>query len=132
MSRLNIRQNALVATYIHLIRDLSLDEIIEDHNFVSSVGDFIEPLELDDEMLAVTRNAIERKDVYELALNRYLNHWRFDRLGYIEQAILILACSELEFGEQNRAVIVNEAVRLAKAYGEEDSFRLVNGVLDAL
>lgn len=132
MSRIASRESALVATYIHLIRDLDLDQILADHDFVSSIGDFIEPMQLDDEMYAVAKNAFERKEIYARALNTYMQRWRFERLGYIEQAVLILACSELEFGLQNKAVIVNEAVRLVKLYGEEDSYRLVNGVLDAL
>jgi len=132
MSRLASRENALVATYVHLIRDVDLDQIIDDHNFVSSIGDFIGPIVLDDEMYAVTKNAFERKEIYAKALNVYMKRWRFERLGYIEQAVLILACSELEFGLQSKPVIVNEAIRLVKLYGEEDSYRLVNGVLDAL
>ena len=83
-------------------------------------------------MYAVTKNAFERKEIYAKALNVYMKRWRFERLGYIEQAVLILACSELEFGLQSKPVIVNEAIRLVKLYGEEDSYRLVNGVLDAL
>lgn len=132
MSRIASRESALIATYIHLIRDLDLDQILDDHEFVSSMGDFIQPMKLDEEMYAVAKNAFERKEIYARALNVYMKRWRFERLGYIEQAVLILACSELEFGLQNKAVIVNEAVRLVKLYGEEDSYRLVNGVLDAL
>ena len=50
----------------------------------------------------------------------------------MEQAILLLALSELEQGIQDKTVIVNEAIELTKAYGEDDSYKLINGVLDAL
>ncbi|CAM3574070.1 transcription antitermination factor NusB [Erysipelothrix urinaevulpis] len=133
MSRLIIRENALKILYIHLIREeKKIEEIVDDLEFVSTVGDFIEPLTIDDEMLAVIKRAALRKETYGLALNQFLNHWRFDRLGYMEQAILILACSELEIGLQDKAIIVNEAVRISKIYADDDSYRLINGVLDAL
>jgi len=133
MSRLLNRENALKVIYIDLIReDLEVDMILNDFNFISSVSDFIEPLTLDDEMIAVIKRASERKDIYALALEQYLNNWRFNRLGFMEQALLILACAELEIGLQDKVVVVNEAVRMAKIYADDDSYRLVNGVLDAL
>lgn len=133
MSRLLNRENALKVIYIDLIRDdLEVDMILNDFNFISSVSDFIEPLTLDDEMTAVIKRASERKDIYALALEQYLNNWRFNRLGFMEQAVLILACAELEIGLQDKVVVVNEAVRMAKIYADDDSYRLVNGVLDAL
>lgn len=131
MSRYTIRENALKIIYIHLLRNnMDVDKIISDLDNRSS--DFIESLSLDEEMTAVVKHACSRKDTYALAMDQYLTHWRFDRLGFIEQATLILASAELEFGEQDKTVIVNEAVRMVKIYGEDDSFRIINGVLDAL
>lgn len=131
MSRYTIRENALKIIYIHLLRNnMDVDQIISDLDNRSS--DFIESLSLDEEMAAVVKHACSRKDTYALAMDQYLTHWRFDRLGFIEQATLILASAELEFGEQDKTVIVNEAVRMVKIYGEDDSFRIINGVLDAL
>lgn len=133
MSRKNFRENALKTIYIHLMRNnMDIDQIISDVEFVSSLTEFIAPLTFDEEMLAVVKNGCKRKEIYALALDQHLKHWRFDRLGYIEQAVLILACSELEFGKQDKIVIVNEAVRIVKIYGQEDSYKLINGVLDAL
>ena len=133
MSRFTIRENALKTIYIHLIRDnMDVSQIIRDLEYHTSLSDFIEPLPLDEEMTAVVIHACKRKETYALALNQYLSNWRFERLGFIEQAVLILASAELEFGEQNKSIIVNEAVRMVKIYGEDESFRIINGVLDAL
>lgn len=130
-SRFTIRENALIVIYIHLLRNgADVNQIIND--LAETSGDFIEVLKLDEEMTAVVKHACKTKDTYALAMDQYLTHWRFNRLGYIEQACLILASAELEFGEQDKSVIVNEAVRMVKIYGEDDSFRIINGVLDAL
>lgn len=133
MSRYTIRENALKTIYIHLVREnMDVRQIIRDLEYHASLSDFIEALPLDEEMETVVIHACKRKEIYALALDQYLTHWRFDRLGFIEQAVLILASAELEFGEQNKTIIVNEAIRMVKIYGEDESFRIINGVLDAL
>lgn len=132
MSRYSERQNAMIAIYIHLLNGQSMEEIIEDNKFVSNVGEFIQDFNLGEEMLEVINHSVDRRDTYERAMDQLLTGWRFDRLGYIEQAILLLACSELELGYQNRVIVVNEAIRLAKEYCDSESFKLINGVLDAL
>ena len=65
-------------------------------------------------------------------MDQLLTGWRFNRLGFLEQAILLVACAELELGYQDRVIVVNEAIRLSKEYCDSESFKLINGVLDAL
>ncbi|AZK44311.1 transcription antitermination protein NusB [Erysipelothrix rhusiopathiae] len=132
MSRYNERQNAMSAIYIHLLREQTMQEVLEDNRFVSEVGTFIQDFNLQDEMLQVVMNVEARKDIYSRAIDHYLTKWRFDRLGFIEQAILLMACAELELGYQDKVVIVNEAVNLAKDFSDEESYKLINGVIDAL
>ena len=59
--------------------------------------------------------------------------WRLDRMPMIDRAILRLGLYELEARPDTpTAVILNEAVELAKRFSTEDSGRFVNGVLAAL
>lgn len=132
MSRYSERQNAMVAVYIHLLNQQSIEEIIADNKFVSEVGDFIESFDLGEEMMEVVTRIETRLDTYERAMDQLLKGWRFNRLGYLEQAILLVACAELELGYQDRVIVVNEAIRLAKEYCDSESYKLINGVLDAL
>lgn len=132
MSRYKERQNAVSIVYIHLLRDQDVLEIMHDNAFVVAVGAFLPDLKIGSEMSEVVIRAAKRKGIYESAMNHYLSEWRFDRLGYMEQAILLVACSELELGYQEKVIIMNEAVRLAKDFGDEASYKLINGVLDAL
>ena len=132
MSRYNERKNAMIAVYMFLLNQQSMAEIIEDNIFIASVSEFIEPFDLKDEMLEAVSRVETRFDIYVRAMDQTLDKWRFERLGYIEQAILLLACAELEMGYQDRVIIVNEAIRLSKEFCDYDSFKLVNGVLDAI
>lgn len=56
-----------------------------------------------------------------------------DSLTPVEWAILLLGAHELQQGDEvPNKVAINEAVELAKNYGATDSYKYINGVLDAL
>jgi N utilization substance protein B len=60
-----------------------------------------------------------------------LEHWSIGRLSRIDHNILRLAIYELLRMEDIPArVTIDEAIELAKAYGDQESGRFVNGVLD--
>jgi transcription antitermination protein NusB len=60
-------------------------------------------------------------------------HWRLDRIAPVDRTILRLGAYELEVEtETPAAVVLDEAVELAKRFGEVDSPAFVNGVLDAI
>lgn len=65
-------------------------------------------------------------------LSEVTTNWRLERLGVIERCVLRLAAAELQRGETPPRVVLREAIRLAERYGNRDSARFVNGVLDAL
>ena len=69
----------------------------------------------------------------DTALRGALDNWRLDRLSKMDRAVLRIAATEmLHVEEIPPKVAIQEAIRLAEAYGGEDSPRFVNGVLDAL
>jgi N utilization substance protein B len=58
-------------------------------------------------------------------------NWRIERMTRVDRAVLRLGAYELVHRhEVPRAVILDEAVEIAKRYGTEDSGAFVNGVLD--
>ncbi len=58
-------------------------------------------------------------------------HWRLERMSRVDRNLLRLSAWELKHKtDVPRAVILDEAVELAKAFGTEDSGGFVNGVLD--
>ncbi|MDA9729918.1 transcription antitermination factor NusB [SAR86 cluster bacterium] len=52
-------------------------------------------------------------------------------IGEIEISILRQSIYEIENSEIDYPIVINEAVKLAKKFGQEDSFRFINGVLDS-
>lgn len=66
-------------------------------------------------------------------LQAALDNWRLERLSKIDRAVLRIGAVELLWVEEvPPKVAIQEAIRLAEAYGGDDSPRFVNGVLDAL
>jgi N utilization substance protein B len=60
-------------------------------------------------------------------------NWEFHRLAVVDRNILRLAACELiAFPDVPYRVVIDEAVKLARRYGGDESPRFVNGVLDAL
>ena len=60
------------------------------------------------------------------------SNWKLNRMGFIDRAILRLAGYELLKTDTPHAVVINEAVELAKEFGDIDSPNFVNGILDNL
>jgi N utilization substance protein B len=61
-----------------------------------------------------------------------MTNWRLDRLSVIDRCVLRLGASELHRAETPPRVVIQECVKLAERYGNPQSARFVNGVLDAL
>ncbi|MBI4713320.1 MAG: transcription antitermination factor NusB [Planctomycetes bacterium] len=67
------------------------------------------------------------------SLTKTLTNWDINRLDVIDRAILRLATYELFYVKDiPKAVVINEAVELAKKYGTKESSVLINGVLDKI
>ena len=58
--------------------------------------------------------------------------WKLDRISKIDLAILKLAIYEIQYKDIPFKVVINEAVELAKKYGEDSSKNFVNGVLASI
>lgn len=58
-------------------------------------------------------------------------NWRLERMGIVERNVIRIALYELKYAENVPvAVILNEAVELAKRYGAAEGGAFVNGLLD--
>ena len=69
----------------------------------------------------------------DAAIAEAATNWRLDRIASVDLTILRLGTYELR-GEPSTpsAVVLDEAIELAKRFGEADSPAFVNGVLDAI
>jgi len=60
-------------------------------------------------------------------------NWRVSRMAVVDRNILRIAVLELFFGENLApAIVINEAIEIAKKFSSEKSAAFINGILDAL
>lgn len=73
---------------------------------------------------------IEKLDEIDGMINQKAKGWTTQRMGKIDLTILRLAVYEILFDEDvPTGVAINEAVELAKKFGQEESSGFINGVL---
>ena len=73
---------------------------------------------------------VEKEGTIDMILSNAAEGWRLNRMGKAELTILRIATYEIRYDEDvPDKVAINEAVELAKKYGNDDSSGFVNGVL---
>lgn len=122
MNRHEYRVQIIFALYQSLLLNKDL-RLSFDDNFAGDDNEFL--CKLKEDLILNYKNYIE--DISPL-----LTKWTFDRLSYIEQAILLESASEIKLGLNSKNIVINEAVRITKEYCDEDSYKYINGVLDKL
>lgn len=90
-------------------------------------------LEIDNEFVKDTvYGVITYQNEIDKLINKYLNNWTIDRLGYTDQAILRLATYELMYTDTPSVVAINEAILLSKQYSDDDVRKMINATLDKI
>jgi transcription antitermination protein NusB len=74
----------------------------------------------------------QRREHLDQMLASCIANWSVERLAVTDRNILRMAAWEIRFGKTPPRVAINEAIDLARRYGDRNSPRFVNGVLDKL
>ncbi len=85
---------------------------------------------LDSKLVNTVEEIIKKRNELDEQIKPLLHNWRFDRLGVVTKLILRFALWEMDHVDTPPTVIINEAVELAKCFGERDAYKFINGILD--
>ncbi len=105
--------------------DISLEVLCD--NFKLGFGVIIPT---DSNVFKTTLAVSDDRDEIDKQIMPLIENWRFDRLGLATKLILRFGVWELQSTDTDSAVIINEAVELAKCFAEKDAFKFINGILD--
>ncbi len=84
-------------------------------------------------MRRIVQTVERHQDEIDRVLKTHLKRWRLERLTFIDRAILRMGCAEiLFFDDVPPKVAINEAVEIAKKFGDDNAGKFVNGVLDGV
>ena len=72
------------------------------------------------------------EEIKELIQKNLKENWTIERISKIDRAILKLAIYEMLYAKVPYKVVINEAVELAKKYGEDSSKGFINGILASI
>ena len=123
MNRHEYRVKLVFALYQSLLLNKEISRSVEDNFDDEEKNEYVTVLEND---------LIINKDNYIEEISLPLKKWTFERLSYLEQAILLVATSEIKKEIASKNIIIDEAIRIAKMYCDEKSYQYINGVLDNL
>ena len=122
LDRVAARERALGLLYEAEIREVSPIELLAGL-----------PIAPDPFAIFLVSGVAVRCDELDVELARVSRGWRLDRMPALDRAVLRIGTFELlDCPDVPVAVIINEAVELAKRFSTEDSSRFVNGVLSRL
>ncbi|OGD21867.1 MAG: transcription antitermination factor NusB [Candidatus Aminicenantes bacterium RBG_16_63_16] len=81
----------------------------------------------------LVKGILEHRDELDAAIQKISKHWRIARMGLVDRNILRLAAFELSQARPTApAIVINEAIEIAKKYSSPEAAVFVNGILDAL
>lgn len=127
-----------------------LDDLDDLHDEIDAVADVESQARLDAEsgttletparnvapIDAFTRRLVEGVSAHraeiDQTIERFARRWAIHRMPVVDRTVLRLATFELLHEDTSPAVVINEAVDLAKALSTDDSGRYVNGVLESV
>mgnify|MGYP003575776909 CR=1 FL=1 len=124
-SRHQSRERALQILFqydIHGKPGLWLDEFWKQYKVSEDVKAFAEQL---------VNGVIEHKKDLDALIGRHATNWKVSRMQIVDRNILRLGAYELlHLHEMPAKVTLNEAIELAKDFGDEEAAKFVNGILD--
>ncbi len=125
-TRHQVRQSIISLLYaleLNSQNNVFVDEILDEKKIRNEQKNFT---------LNLYHGILDNLNNIDETLNSFLNDNQITALGHVERAILRLGAYELLFTDTPSAIVINEAIELAKELANDNSPKFINGVLDAL
>ncbi len=127
MNRSAMREQAFKLIYsLEITKQEELQEQVELFLESNEIKDENAKKYIQDAIFGIEKN---KKDIESLIEKNLKTDWKIDRISKVDLSILKLAIYEIKYKEIPFKVVINEAVELAKKYGEDSSKNFVNGIL---
>jgi N utilization substance protein B len=130
-SRHKSRQRALQILFQWDARKLPVDDAIRAYyeTLYSEESEEKPPREAFVDQLV--RGVVERIEEIDAMIVRHAEHWKIPRMPAVDRNVLRMAVYEMQRVGTPAAVVIDEAIELARRYSGEEAVNFINGVLDA-
>jgi transcription antitermination protein NusB len=122
MKRRTAREKALQALFQIDMSDIEPKEAIKHA---------LDEVESDPYLEKLVFGVLEHQTEIDVAIKAQLEKWSLERLANVDRSVLRIAIFEMKYcsDEVPVNVILDEAIEIAKLYGDDQSSRFINGVL---
>ncbi|WP_404329224.1 transcription antitermination factor NusB [Mesobacillus maritimus] len=122
MKRRTAREKALQALFQIDISKVESNEAIQH---------VLEDQPNDTYLTRLVEGVIQHQEEIDTIIKEYLEKWTIERLAHVDRSLLRLAVYELMYCKEEvpANVVLDEAIEIAKIYGDDQSSRFINGVL---
>ena len=130
MNRTAIRESAFKLIYsLEIQKQNDLKEQIDLYFESENIENTAAKEYIEDAVLGIENH---KEEILTLIEKNLKKDWKIDRISRIDLSILKLAIYEIQYKDIPFKVVINEAVELAKKYGEDSSKNFVNGILASI
>ncbi len=130
MNRTAIRESAFKLIYsLEIQKQDNLKEQIDLYFESENIENKDAREYIEDAVLGIEKH---KEEILGLIEKNLKSDWKIDRISKIDLSILKLAIYEIQYKDIPFKVVINEAVELAKKYGEDSSKNFVNGILASI
>ncbi len=110
----------------------SVDECLDSYYGSLSTEDGATREDRDEFAESLVRGTVAKIADIDSTISHHAEHWRIERMPAVDRNILRLAAYEMKECGTPAAVVINEALELAKRFSAPESPQFINGVLDAV
>jgi len=130
--KVNLRHNSRIVALVSLFSYMFAEE--EDIYTISLFKDEFGNLDYDEEFYEKLYKGVTSKiEEIDEIIKATAPEWPIKNIAKIDLVILRMGIFELEFMKENaKNIVIDEAVELAKRFGNDSSSKFINGVLDNL
>lgn len=134
------RQRALQILFLWDLRKLTVDEAID--TFYKSLYSAETEEETGEDsdrvgnretfVVTLVKGTAANAESLDRIIAERAENWRLERMPYVDRNILRMAIYEMKTEGTPAAVVIDEALELARRYSEEEAIPFLNGVLDSI
>jgi len=96
--------------------------------------DYVIPEDERDYACKIIKGVLNHTENIDKLITIHSKNWKIERISSVSRAILRISIFQILYMAEELSVkiIIDEAIKIAKEYGEDDSTRFINGILDAI
>ena len=117
---------------VQMLYQLDLNPDIDAETIREMISERVQDVSLRQFAWELVAGVMEFRGELDEQIQKVAQNWRISRMAATDRSVLRLGSYELLKTETPRGVVIDEAIELAKKFGNAQSSQFVNGVLDQL